>query len=71
MVMSDYLEKINRSLTNITPNEEQIERIESLRRTARGMAASIVANVPVSREQSLAVTKLEETLMWAVKGILV
>jgi hypothetical protein len=71
MVMSDYLEKINRSLTNITPNEEQIERIESLRRTAREMAASIVANVPVSREQSLAVTKLEETLMWAVKGILV
>jgi hypothetical protein len=71
MVMSDYLEKINRSLTNITPNEEQIERIESLRRTAREMAASIVANVPVSREQSLAVTKLEETLMWEVKVILV
>jgi hypothetical protein len=34
-----------------------------------GLIRAIEANVPASREASLAVTKVEEAVMWAVKGL--
>lgn len=62
-------QKINRSFTYHAPKETQPERYESLRGTARDLALRIVAHVPPSRERSLALTKLEESIMWANKGI--
>lgn len=57
------------SLQNQTPTPEQIVRIERLRQKARELALSISAECSDSREKSLACTHLEETVMWAVKSI--
>lgn len=61
--------QIDRSLTNQPPTAEQIERIELLRRVGKTLGTAIVEQTPTSREQSLAITKLEECVMWAVKAI--
>lgn len=63
------LERLERSLTNITPGQTETIQIEQLRGVAKDLASHI-AYIPEGREQSLAATLLEETVMWAVKGIL-
>jgi len=52
-----------------TPKEGQPARYELIRFTALGLARTIVANTPESREQSLAITALEEAVMWANAAI--
>lgn len=61
--------QLERSLTNISPNAEQIKRIERLREVGKHLGSSILDQTNPSREQSLALTHLEETIMWAVKAI--
>lgn len=51
------------------PKEGQPERYQLLRAQARELAYSVDANVPDSREKSLALTKLEECVMWANAAI--
>lgn len=51
------------------PTGTQPERYEAIRREARDFAAFIVARTPDSREQSLALTALEEAVMWANAAI--
>ena len=63
------IEELHLSMTNIKPNEEQINRIENVRAVAKVLGETIHKNCPVSRPRSLAFTKLEESLMWAVKSI--
>ena len=63
------LDRIRRSLTNQTPTENTIHLIENLRTTATSLAARIIGVCEPSRERSLALTHLEETVMWAVKGL--
>jgi len=64
------LEKIQKSMTNIKPNEEQIKRIESLRESYKLAAEALGSLCNDSRELSIAVTNLEQSLMWAVKSII-
>ena len=61
--------QLMRSLTNQTPSEHQINRIENFRWAAKALGDMILAVAEPSREQSLALTHLEETVMWAVKAI--
>lgn len=63
------IDRIHRSLTNVTPSPAGVERIEHIRSLARDLASAVVLNCPPSRERSLALTHLEETTMWAVKSI--
>ena len=49
--------------------EGQAERYERLRDEAKELAYSIDALCPNSREKSLAMTKLEESIMWANASI--
>lgn len=63
------LDRLTTSLTNITPDREQIERIEAVREQAKELAVVICAYCPDSRERSLAATHLEDAVMWAVKSI--
>lgn len=65
----EKFEKIVRSMTNITPNEDQLRRITLVRATYQGLVATILESTPASREQSLAITNLEDSLMWATKSI--
>ena len=51
------------------PSGDQPERYESLRAMAFVFAEKIVELTPQSREQSLALTSLEEAVMWANAAI--
>lgn len=51
------------------PQEGQPERYERLREEAKELAYSIDVLCPNSREKSLAMTKLEESIMWANAAI--
>jgi hypothetical protein len=63
------LEEIGRNFSYHTPKEDQPGRYVEIRDTAKTLAYEIVANTPYSREQSLALTKLEECVMWANAAI--
>lgn len=62
--------QIDHSLTNHPPVDAAVvARFEEIREQAKALGVLIVDLVPVGREASLAVTHLEETVMWAIKGI--
>ncbi len=61
--------QIENSFTYHSPKDDQPDRYVYLRNNALQLAILILGNVPVGREQSLAITKLEECIMWANKGI--
>jgi hypothetical protein len=63
------LRDLRLSLTNHTPTPEQINRIERLREIAYVYGVAVVEDAPSSRAQAIALTKLEESVMWAVKAI--
>ena len=45
-------------------SDEQAQRMAMMRARLLAMAQDFEANAPVCRERSLAVTKLEEAMMW-------
>ena len=51
------------------PKGSQQTRYEELRQYAKELAKRIIALCPDSREKSLALTKLEESVMWANASI--
>lgn len=51
------------------PSAEGLAKITFLREEFSALDATIRANTPASREQSLALTKLEEMAMWAIKAV--
>lgn len=57
------------NMTNHRPTDEEIAVIERLREVAIGLGEHIIEVCPESRERSLAVTNLEQSLMWAVASI--
>lgn len=57
------------SLTNHRPDDATIGRIEELRADAKRLGERIIELSPYSREQSLALTHLEDCIMWAVKAM--
>ena len=57
------------NMTNHSPNEAQITRIGHMRRYAKDTASAFASFGVPSRELSLAQTKLEEALMWAVASV--
>ena len=65
----DKIKQIETSFTYHSPKESQQERYVILRDNAKKLAYEILTFVPPGREQALAITKLEETIMWANKGI--
>lgn len=48
---------------------DQPQRYEDLRATAKFFAQKIIDQCPSSRERSMALTKLEEVVMWANASI--
>lgn len=51
------------------PKPGQPELYVAIRNQAKALAVSICDSQPLSRERSLAITKLEEVMMWANAGI--
>ena len=66
MVSDDEL--VNR-FTYHAPKEGQLAKYEQLRNAAREFATLIRDLTPYSREQSLALTHLEDAAMWANAAI--
>jgi len=64
--MSDQIEN---SFTYHAPKEGQPEKYELLRAKVKELAYLIDEMCPNSREKSLAMTKLEESSMWANASI--
>ena len=52
-----------------SPKDDQPARYEAIRAKAKELATLIVGSSPNSREQSLAITNLEQAIMWANAGI--
>lgn len=51
------------------PTLGTLERYEESRNLGAGFASWINSNVPDSREKSIALTKIDEVVMWANAGI--
>lgn len=62
-------EQIEKAFTYHAPKGDQAQRYENLRAEAKVLAVKIDAVCPASREKSLALTKLEEAVMWANASI--
>lgn len=62
-------QQIENSFTYHAPRGDQAARYVDLRDRAKKLALLIWECTPSSREQSLAITKLEECIMWANKAI--
>jgi hypothetical protein len=61
--------QIDKIFTYHSPKDDQPERYVTLRDTAKSLAYIIVKNTPPSREQSLAITHLEEAIFYANAAI--
>lgn len=63
------LEELDIRFTYHAPKGDQPQRYVALRDKAKELAELIIASSKDSREQSLAITHLEEAVMWANAGI--
>lgn len=65
----DDTNKVERIFTFHPVFGDQRERYEYLRRKAKELALAFLSFTPKSREQSLAITALQESVMWANAAI--
>lgn len=65
----ELVARVDRNFTYQPPKADQIPRYEALRRGAQEIARRIIVMTPPSREQALALTKLEEAVMHANAAI--
>lgn len=61
--------EIESRFTYHKPKEDQPERYDRIRYKAKMLAAYINEYCPESREKSIAITKIEEAVMWANASI--
>ena len=63
------IDRINNDFVYHPPFGNQVERYAAIREYGRQIAIQIVKDTPCSREQSLALTHLEEAIFWANASI--
>lgn len=68
---NEVTDQIERNFTYHPPiaEKQQAEKYEDLRDKFKTLAYEIVNNTPPSREQSLALTNLEQAMFWANAAI--
>ena len=69
MDKTDLYKRINNDFTYHPPKNDQVDRYEQLRNKAAELAHLIVTLTPISREQSLALTFVEQASMMANAAI--
>lgn len=62
-------DKVKKCFTSITFSEQQAARYNVLTKRVRLLTLDIIENTVESREQSLALTKLEEAMFWVNASI--
>ena len=65
----DLRERINNDFTYHAPTGDKVAAHEAIRDAAREVAHLIVDVTPAGREQSLALTNLEQAVFWANAAI--
>lgn len=63
------VEKMEKAFTYHAPKDDQAERYNGIRTYAENFALALTSQCPASRELSLALTHLEECVMWANAAI--
>lgn len=69
MINEQTAKQIENNFKYHAPKGDQTVRYESIRDKARELAENINENCPDSREKSLAITNLEQSVMWANASI--
>lgn len=69
MPSNRVLDQIAKSFTYHPPQADQPARYTDIREAARALANLIAEHTPESREQSAALTNLEQAVMWANAAI--
>ena len=67
--MNDLISRIERDFAYHAPKDGQPELYGMIRKQAKEFALFIAEFTPQSREQSLALTNLEQAVMWANAAI--
>lgn len=67
--LAKQVEDLDNRFTYNAPHGDQPERYEQIREHARDLAILLVGLCPESRELSLALTNLEQSVIWANKAI--
>lgn len=68
--MSALHAQINNNFMHHAPKDEAtVKKYEDMRAKCRDLAIHIADNTPTSREQSLAMTNLEQVMFWANAAI--
>lgn len=60
---------LGKRMTYRAPKGDQVGRYEELRKGAYTLGVAIIEKCPNSRERSVALTKLDEIVMWANAAI--
>lgn len=60
---------VDKAFVYHAPKDDQPDRYVELRALAKILAEFYIQNCPASRERSLALTRLEESVMWANASI--
>lgn len=66
---TNHHDRIERDFTYHAPTDDAIRNMQDMRIMARQLAHLIDSTVPESREKALALTNLEQVVMWANSGI--
>jgi len=61
--------RLARDFSLVEPTPDQRARLDEIRRHCMAAATIVTRYCPVGREQSLALTALQEVVMWAAAGI--
>lgn len=62
-------ESLDRTYTYHKPTPDQVERYTAIRTAGRHLADVVVLSTPPSREQSVALTNIQQAIMWANAAI--
>ena len=68
-VSDEMRKRLENTFTYHPPKDDQPQRYVDMREAGKALAYKIVQNTPPSREQSVALTKLEEVVFWTNAGI--
>jgi len=69
MASPQMRDQIERGFTYHAPKNDQNARYTMIRSSAKALAMIVAEKTPASREQSLAIMKLEEAVFWANAAI--
>lgn len=68
-MITELKQRIERDFMYHSPKPDDIPRYEAVRAKAKELAILIADACPTGREQSLALTKVEEAVAWTNAGI--